>query len=95
MKTERITILGTPDFKAFLASEAKREGVSVGELVRKRCEGSPSADEALLQELSVQLQASVKEAQHALGEGLAAAHAVLTELGHGRGQTSKRTKAAA
>jgi hypothetical protein len=94
MKTERITILGTPDFKAFLANEAKREGVSVGELVRKRCEGSPTADEELLQHLSAQLQASVREAQHALGEGLAAANAVLAELGHARDQP-KRSKAAA
>ena len=36
-KTERITILGTPDFKAFLAREAKKEGVSLSQLVRQRC----------------------------------------------------------
>ncbi len=37
VQSERITILGTPDFKAFLTREAKREGVSMSELVRQRC----------------------------------------------------------
>ena len=34
VKTERITILGSPDFKAFLSREAKKEGVSLSQLVR-------------------------------------------------------------
>jgi hypothetical protein len=29
VKTERITILGTPEFKDFLIREAKQEGVSL------------------------------------------------------------------
>jgi hypothetical protein len=36
MKTERVTLLTSPDFKAFLSAEARREGVSVAELVRTR-----------------------------------------------------------
>lgn len=42
-KNERITILGTADFKAFLVAEAEREGVSVSELVRRRCMAAPAA----------------------------------------------------
>ena len=38
VKTERITILGTPEFKAYLVREAKREGISVSQFVRQRCE---------------------------------------------------------
>ena len=48
MKTERVTLLTTPQFKAFLGVEAAREGVSVAELVRSRCERRPDAEEALL-----------------------------------------------
>ena len=36
VQTERITILGTPDFKTFLKKEAKNEGISISELVRQR-----------------------------------------------------------
>ena len=39
MKTARVTFLVSPDFKAFLAAEAERTGVSVAELIRQRCEG--------------------------------------------------------
>ena len=45
VKTERITILGTPDFKDFLKREAKKEGVSLSQLVRKRCEKKPTTNE--------------------------------------------------
>lgn len=38
MKTERVTLLVSPEFKRFLQEEAEREGVSLGELVRRRCE---------------------------------------------------------
>ena len=41
VKTARITISGTPDFKAFLIREAKKEGVSLSQLVRQRCEKKP------------------------------------------------------
>jgi len=34
MKTERVTLLTSPEFKAFLRAEARREGVSVARLVR-------------------------------------------------------------
>jgi hypothetical protein len=45
VKTERITIFGTPDFKDFLTQEAKKEGVSLSQLVRQRCEKKPTSNE--------------------------------------------------
>ena len=81
-KTERITILGSRDFKAFLSEQAEKEGVSVSELVRRRCEQSPrnEEDEKLFAELVVQLSASVKVAKRNLNKGIRDAEAVLKEL---------------
>jgi len=84
MKTERVTLLTSPEFKAFLAAEAKREGVSVAELVRSRCEPRPNPEEALLAALTFELRKAVLEAQQSLGEGLAEARSVLQELRAGR-----------
>ena len=80
MKTERVTLLTSPDFKAYLGAEAAREGVSVAELVRSRCEHQPDADEAMLAALAAELRKAVGEAQASLRGGLAEAEAVLSEL---------------
>jgi hypothetical protein len=80
MKTERVTLLTTPEFKAFLASEAKRERVSVAELVRARCEQRPSSDEALLRSLAAELRSAITQAKRSLREGLDEAHAALDEV---------------
>lgn len=72
MKSERITVLGTPEFKAFLASEAEKEGVSVSELVRRRCERAPSDDEVLLMSLADELLTSVAQAKQSLASGMEA-----------------------
>lgn len=80
MKTERVTLLTTPEFKAFLSKEAKREGVSVAELVRARCEQRQSSDEAVLQGLVAELRTSVAQAKKSLRAGLDEAQAVLEEL---------------
>ena len=84
MKTERVTLLTSPEFKAFLGAEAQREGVSVGELVRRRCEGRPSADETALAALTTELRAAVREAKKSLGGALDEAHAILGTLQAGR-----------
>jgi hypothetical protein len=89
MKTERVTILATPAFKAFLSAEAQRENVSVAELVRSRCEQRPSQDEALLVALTAELRTAVAEAKKSLRAGLAEAENVLAEL------RAKRTAAVA
>ncbi len=89
MKTERITLLGTPKFKAFLAAEAGREGVSVSELVRRRCEGAPSPDEALLQSLTAELRDSVAQARRSLEDGLRAVQEALADA-----EANRRKRAA-
>ena len=75
MKTERVTLLTSPDFKAYLGAEAAREGVSVAALVRSRCERKPDADEAMLAALAAELRQAVGEAQTSLRAGMAEADA--------------------
>ena len=80
MKTARLTLLTTPEFKAFLGAEAARDGISVAELVRSRCERRADADEAMLASLAGELRKAVREAQVSLRGGLAEADAVLSEI---------------
>lgn len=80
MKSERLQLLTTPEFKAFLGKEAKREGVSVAELVRSRCERRPSDDEARLAQLTVELRKKICDASSSLSSGLKEANDVLAEL---------------
>ncbi|MBK7236357.1 MAG: hypothetical protein IPI02_12290 [Sterolibacteriaceae bacterium] len=80
MRTERVTLLTSPEFKAFLGDEAAREGVSVAELVRSRCERKPDADEAMLASLATELRNAVREAKASLKIGLAEAESVMAEL---------------
>lgn len=84
MKTERVTLLTSPDFKAFLNAEARREGVSVAELVRTRCERRPTEDETLLAALTSELGKAVAEAKRSLDRGLRDAQAVLDDIRAGR-----------
>jgi hypothetical protein len=83
MKTERVTLLATPDFKRFLEAEAKRQGVSMGELIRIRC-GQPSEEERLLHELAVQLLQELKETKTAIKQANANIDRALADLGKGR-----------
>ncbi len=79
MKTERVTLLTTRDFKAFLNSEATNEGVGVAELVRTRCERRSADDESLLAEMTKELRHAVGHAKASLKSGLDEADAVLAE----------------
>ncbi len=79
-KSERITLLGSQEFKTFLAKESRKEGISVSELVRRRCERAPTEDERALLALADELRKSTAEARQALEEGLAAAGGVLRQL---------------
>ena len=90
MKTERVTLLTTPKFKAFLGSEARREGISVAELVRNRFEPQPSADEAAIETMVAELAMRLKDARKSLNEGLAELHAWLAE----KNEASAATKTA-
>lgn len=84
MKTQRVVLLTTPEFKKFLTREASKEGVSVAELVRSRCEHRPRADETELVELAAELRTAVARARSALNAGLSEAQAALSELRRAR-----------
>ncbi len=81
-KTERITILGTPEFKNFLTREAKKEGVSLSQLVRQRCEQKPlnNDDEELLAALIEEVHAATIKAGLSLQKGLDDAEKVLATI---------------
>ena len=81
VKTERITILGTPKFKAFLVREAQREGMSVSQFVRQRCENRPQTqDEEILATLVEEVRTATAKASASLEKGLSDAEQVLAEL---------------
>ena len=81
-KTERITILGTPEFKAFLTDQADAENVSVSEFVRRRCVQPVALDEdtQTLAELVSALHVAVDAARDEMNESLDFAKNVLQEL---------------
>jgi hypothetical protein len=84
MKTERVTLLTTKEFKSFLRAEAQREGVSVAELVRVRCEHKPHPDEVELVRLTAELREALRTAKSSLRKGLSEAQSTLAELRAGR-----------
>jgi hypothetical protein len=81
-KTARITFLGTPDFKDFLTQEAKKEGISLSQLIRQRCMKSQvtDPDAELLTSLVGELQTATRKARRSLEQGLIDAEQVLAEL---------------
>ena len=94
MKSERITFLATPEFKANLTQLAVRENTSVGELIRgrfERAQNRPDAsEESELRALVADLRVATAQAQISLSEGLAEAEQTLREL-----RKSSQRKAAA
>jgi hypothetical protein len=81
MKSERVVLLTTPEFKRFLVEEARREGISVAELVRARCgRRGAGQDEVALAALTAELRRAVAAANRSLRSGLDEAEAVLAEL---------------
>jgi len=82
VKTERITILGTPEFKNFLTKEAKKEGISLSQLIRQRCEKKPTdnGDENLLAALVQEVSQATTRAKLSLGKGLDDAEKILAEI---------------
>ncbi|MBV8047038.1 MAG: hypothetical protein JO171_07800 [Paludibacterium sp.] len=79
MKQERITVLGPPEFKAFLLQESRKEGISLSELVQRRCRQATEHDEAMLTEMTDELAVAVDEAKRVLAEGLVALRQALGE----------------
>ncbi len=96
VKSERITILGSRDFKSFLNKEAAKERISVSELVRRRCEQRPQneGDEQLFAELIAELRSSVAAAKKNLNKGIRDAESVLKELRSRDTDSGPREKAA-
>ena len=94
MKSERITFLATPEFKANLTQLAVRENTSVGEVIRgrfERAQNRPDAsEESELRALVADLRVATALAQISLSEGLAEAEQTLREL-----RKSSQRKAAA
>ena len=80
VKTERLTLLTTPEFKALLTAEAATAGVSVAELVRRRCQPEAGEAEALLAASARELHRALGEARESLGSGLKEADAAISEL---------------
>jgi len=81
VKTARVTVLATPEFKRFLETEAKREGISVGELIRVRC-GQPNEEERLLRDLARELREDVKATRARIQAVNAKAERTLAQLRH-------------
>ncbi len=80
-KTARITILSMPDFKKFLIQEAKKEGVSLSMLVRRRCEQREvNEEEQLLLEFLAELKVANKRAEESLDLGMASMAQTLAEI---------------
>ena len=81
-KTERITILGSAEFKTFLVNEAEAANISVSEWVRRRCLQSvaPDEDTQELAELVAALHVAVDQAKDEMNSSLDFAHDVLREL---------------
>ncbi|HPZ70786.1 MAG TPA: hypothetical protein PLQ33_01145 [Peptococcaceae bacterium] len=67
MKSERITFLATPEFKANLTQLAVRENTSVGEVIRgrfERAQNRPDAsEESELRALVADLRVATAQAQ--------------------------------
>ena len=80
VKTERLTLLTTPEFKALLTAEAATAGISVAELVRRRCQPEVGEDEALLAASARELRRALGKARASIGSGLKEAEAAICEL---------------
>jgi len=80
VQTARITFLGTPDFKAWLENEAGKEGVSISELIRQRCQNKPDDDELLLLAMVEEVKKATHKAKTSLRKGLKDVDDVLSEI---------------
>lgn len=90
MKTERLVLLTTPSFKTYVGKEAKREGISVAELVRRRVQPAANEDEATLVDLTAQLRSAVEQAQKDAEQSLTEVKAILLELRRKRRAPARR-----
>lgn len=89
MKTERMTVLVTPEQKAAILTRAQSLGLSAGEMVRRAVESyePKKEDEAALNALGAALQAAAKDARKALAEARRELGVTLDQLGRNRRST--------
>jgi hypothetical protein len=80
MKTARLQVLTTPAFRDWLRKEARKAGVSVGELVRARCEQRVGEEEAVLMELTALLRKEVTATRLEVRRNLDETRAILSDL---------------
>lgn len=80
MKTARLQVLTTPAFRDWLRKEATKAGISVGELVRTRCEQRVGDEEAALAELTTLLRKEVAATRTAVRRNLDETRAILNDL---------------
>jgi chromosome condensin MukBEF ATPase and DNA-binding subunit MukB len=89
MKTERMTILVTPEQKAAILARAERLGMSAGEMVRRAVESYdpaavPDEDQAVLDALADELFAAAEGARMALREANEELQSTLKQLAQRR-----------
>ena len=77
-KSERITFLGTTALKRSLEKQAAARGISVGQLIRERFEGT--AEEQEMAELTKQLRQANTDARKALTSALNEAGSFIAEM---------------
>ena len=71
MKTERMTILVTPEQKHTITAKAKKLKLSAGEVIRRAVESYRSNEEEMvLNALADELERAVKEARKAIKDAL-------------------------
>ncbi len=89
-KTERITILASPEFKHALSKRARSQGLSLAEFARARLSDAPTDDEVLLVELTRELTEATTRAAKALDAGLRAVTAMEQRIKELRAQTPSK-----
>jgi hypothetical protein len=80
MKTARLQVLTTPAFRDWLRKEASKAGISVGELVRTRCEQRVGDEEAALAKLTALLRKEVTATRAEVRRNLDETRAILSDL---------------
>jgi hypothetical protein len=75
-----LQVLTTPAFRDWLRKEAGKAGVSVGELVRTRCEQRVGDEEAALAHLTALLLKEVNATRAAVRRNLDETRAILSDL---------------
>ncbi len=80
MKTARLQVLTTPAFRDWLRKEANKAGVSMGELVRTRCQQKVGEEDAVLAKLTALLRKEVNLTRTLVRRNLDETRAILDEL---------------